>query len=100
MSAHDGTPVDRLRQADFRRLADFIENYSGIKMPPSKITMLEGRLRHRVRETGAASLADYCCRFFAPDGMQTEAVHLIDAVTTNKTDFFREPEHFRILVRQ
>jgi chemotaxis protein methyltransferase CheR len=29
-----------------------------------------------------------------------EAVHLIDAVTTNKTDFFREPEHFRILVRQ
>ncbi len=26
--------------------------------------------------------------------------HLIDAVTTNKTDFFREPEHFRILAQQ
>ena len=91
--------MDRLKQADFRRLASFIEDYSGIKMPPSKITMLEGRLRHRARHTGAASLADYCHMLFDDDGLQSEAVHLIDAVTTNKTDFFREPEHFRILVK-
>jgi chemotaxis protein methyltransferase CheR len=25
---------------------------------------------------------------------------LIDVVTTNKTDFFREPEHFDFLVRE
>ena len=37
---------------------------------------------------------------FERDGLRTEAVHLIDAVTTNKTDFFREPEHFRILVQK
>ena len=29
--------------------------------------------------------------------MEREAIHLIDAVTTNKTDFFREPDHFRLL---
>src|SRR4051812_34257507 len=92
--------VDRLKQSDFRRLAGFIQNYSGIKMPPSKITMLEGRLRHRVQDTGAANLAEYCRMLFEQDGLRTEAVHLIDAVTTNKTDFFREPEHFRILMRQ
>jgi chemotaxis protein methyltransferase CheR len=91
---------DRLRQSDFRRLAAFIEEYSGIKMPASKITMLEGRLRHRVRDTGAVSLAEYCRMLFEHDGLRTEAVHLIDAVTTNKTDFFREPDHFRILVQQ
>jgi chemotaxis protein methyltransferase CheR len=91
---------DHLRQSDFRRLAAFIEEYSGIQMPPSKITMLEGRLRHRLRETGAASLSDYCRMVFEGHGLQTEAVHLIDAVTTNKTDFFREPEHFHILVQQ
>ena len=90
--------IDRLRQSDFRRLAAFIQDYSGIKMPPSKITMLEGRLRHRVRDTGAANLAEYCRMLFEHDGLRTEAMHLIDAVTTNKTDFFREPEHFRILV--
>ncbi len=93
-------PIDRLRQLDFRRLAEFIQDYSGIKMPPNKITMLEGRLRHRVRDTGAASLSDYCRMLFEGDGLRSEAVHLIDAVTTNKTDFLREPEHFRILVRQ
>ena len=92
--------VDRLRQSDFRRLAAFIQNYSGIKMPPSKITMLEGRLRQRVRDTGTADFVGYCRMLFEQDGLRAEAVHLIDAVTTNKTDFFREPEHFRILVRQ
>jgi chemotaxis protein methyltransferase CheR len=100
MSIAATASIDRLRQPDFRRLAAFIQEYSGIKMPPSKITMLEGRLRHRVRDTGAASLADYCRTLFDGGALQQEAVHLIDAVTTNKTDFFREPEHFRILVRQ
>jgi chemotaxis protein methyltransferase CheR len=91
--------IDRMRQSDFRRLAAFIQDYSGIKMPPSKITMLEGRLRPRVRDTGANNLADYCRMLFEHDGLRAEATHLIDAVTTNKTDFFREPEHFRILIR-
>ena len=30
--------------------------------------------------------------------MKEEIVHLIDVVTTNKTDFFREPKHFTYLV--
>ncbi len=34
---------------------------------------------------------------FAPGGKGQELVHLIDAVTTNKTDFFREPDHFEFL---
>ena len=100
MSGLISTSGDRLRQSDFRRLAAFIQDYSGIKMPPAKITMLESRLRHRVRDTGATSLADYCHTLFERDGMRTEAVHLIDAVTTNKTDFFREPDHFQILTQQ
>jgi chemotaxis protein methyltransferase CheR len=90
--------IDRLRPHDFKRLAEFIEGYSGIKMPPSKITMVEGRLRRRVRDTGADNLSEYCRRLFEGGDLATEAVHLIDAVTTNKTEFFREPEHFRYLL--
>jgi chemotaxis protein methyltransferase CheR len=100
MSGLVTAPVDRLKQSDFRRLAAFIQDYSGIKMPPSKITMLEGRLRHRVRDTGVGNLASYCRMLFEDNGLNAETVHLIDAVTTNKTDFFREPDHFRILARQ
>lgn len=89
---------DQLSQADFRRLAEFIHNYSGIKMPPAKKTMVEGRLRRRLRATGTETLAAYCRFVFEDGGLAEEAIHLIDAVTTNKTDFFREADHFRFLV--
>ena len=91
--------ADRLSAKNFRRLSGFVSSYSGIKMPPGKQTMLEGRLRRRLRSTGFASLDDYCTYLFENDGLDVEAVALIDAVTTNKTDFFREPKHFEFLKR-
>jgi len=90
-------PHDGLSDKNFRRMAELIHGYSGIKMPPGKRTMLEGRLRRRVRITGAASLDDYCRRLFEEDGLDAELVDLMDVVTTNKTEFFREPAHFDFL---
>ncbi len=90
---------DRLSNRNFEALARYIYNYSGIKMPVTKMTMLEGRLRRRLRATGIQSFNDYCDYLFKHDGLETEAIHLIDAVTTNKTDFFREPKHFDYMVR-
>lgn len=89
--------IDRLSVNDFRRLASFIEDYCGIKMPPAKKTMVEGRLRRRARVLGLDSLTDYCRALFEEGRMVEEAVNLIDAVTTNKTDFFRELPHFQYL---
>lgn len=88
---------DRLSQRNFQRLAAYIENYSGIKMPPSKLTMIEGRLRKRLRATGLPDMKRYCDYLFEQNGLEKEAVELINVVTTNKTEFFREPEHFRYL---
>lgn len=89
---------DYLSKRNFARLARFINGYSGIRMPPTKVTMLEGRLRRRVRATGHGSLESYCRFLFEQDGIEAEAVHLIDVATTNKTDFFREPNHFAYLI--
>lgn len=89
--------VSTLSDKDFHRLAAVINDYSGIKMPPSKKTMLEGRLRRRLRATGLETLDDYCSYLFDNDGLADEIVGLIDVVTTNKTDFFREPRHFEFL---
>ena len=61
--------------------------------------MLEGRLRRRLRVTGATTFDGYCDYLFNQGGMQTEDVYLIDSVTTNKTDFFREPKHFEYMTR-
>ncbi|SIR36744.1 chemotaxis protein methyltransferase CheR [Rhizobium sp. RU35A] len=93
-------PVDdRLSQRNFDRLSKYIYEYSGIKMPITKITMLEGRLRRRLRVTGIATFDEYCDYLFKHDGMAREQVYLIDAVTTNKTDFFREPKHFEFMAK-
>lgn len=89
--------VDQLSAKNFRRLSAFVNSYSGIKMPDGKQTMLEGRLRRRLRATGFSSLDAYCTYLFEDGGLETEAIALIDAVTTNKTDFFREPKHFEYL---
>lgn len=96
-AAQAAPSVDQLSAKNFKRLAELIQGYSGIKMPSNKRTMLEGRLRRRMRATGIHSLNDYCAYLFDDDGLEAEIVHLIDAVTTNKTEFFREPAHFRFL---
>jgi chemotaxis protein methyltransferase CheR len=92
-----GNKPDLLRREDFDLIAKFIMDTTGIKIPPGKKTMVEGRLRRRVRALGLANLHDYCRHLFDQGGFAAEAVHLIDAVTTNKTDFFREPSHFAYL---
>ena len=48
----------------------------------------------RLRATGFLTFDAYCDYLFDHGGLETELVHLVDAVTTNKTDFFREPRHF------
>ena len=92
-----GAQRDGLSARNFQRLAAHIYAYSGIKMPATKRTMLEGRLRRCVRAAGAASVDDYCDGLFEEGGLEREELRLFDAVTTNKTDFFREPNHFDFL---
>jgi len=48
---------------------------------------------------GLTSLSRYCDFLFSPEGIANELVHMIDVVTTNKTDFYREPRHFEYLVK-
>lgn len=88
---------DRMSRRNFTMLSNYIYQYSGIKMPESKQTMLEGRLRRRLRATGTETLDKYCAHVFDGENLASEARHLINAVTTNKTDFFREPQHFDYL---
>ncbi len=99
MAAKNQALDDRLSKRNFDLLSKFIYDYSGIKMPLNKVTMLEGRLRRRLRVAGIASFDGYCDYLFKQGGLESEAVHLIDAVTTNKTDFFREPKHFEYMVQ-
>ena len=91
-------PRAMMSQELFSRLSEFIYRESGIKMPLTKKTMLEARLQKRLRAIGLGSYDEYCSYLFNPDGIANELVHMIDVVTTNKTEFFREAQHFEYLI--
>ncbi|MGV8951891.1 MAG: CheR family methyltransferase [Cypionkella sp.] len=88
---------DHMSALDYNRLSALIGGEVGIKLPPAKRLMVEGRLRKRLRALELPSFAAYCDYLFKHNGLAAERPFLIDAVTTNKTDFFREPEHFEVL---
>ena len=44
---------------DFRRLAELIHARSGLNMPPSKKSFLDGRMRRHMRRLGFDDLAEY-----------------------------------------
>jgi chemotaxis protein methyltransferase CheR len=87
-----------MTDADFERLSSYIERELGIKMPAVKRVMLESRLSRRLRLHKFTSYALYVDYVFSEEGSRTELIHMIDAVTTNKTDFFREADHFDFLL--
>ena len=87
----------QLSRRDFEKVALYVNGHAGIRLPPVKKAMVEGRLRRRVRALGFADFHSYCSFVFEENGLSSEGSFIIDAITTNKTDFFREPDHFRFL---
>jgi chemotaxis protein methyltransferase CheR len=96
MSVHEETLSGR----DFSKLCDFVYSEAGIRLGPEKKTMLEGRLKRRLRELNIDSYKGYCEYLFGDEGQRREITSFIDVVTTNKTDFFREPKHFDYLTQR
>jgi len=82
------------------RVESFIGSEVGIQLPASKHTLIEGRLRKRLRLCGFKQFNEYLDYVLENDEGKNERLHLIDAITTNKTDFFREKDHFSFLVEQ
>jgi len=89
--------LDNLSRKDHKLVADYVERTAGIQLPASKMPLVEGRLRKRQRKTGYATLHEYINAALNTDEGSHERLHLLDAITTNKTDFYREPDHFQTL---
>lgn len=88
--------ADRVLQA---KLCEIVTRKTGIQLPENKRTMIEGRLRKRVRALGVRDLRTYLGMVMNEGLLDTELPHIINVMTTNKTDFFREDAHFDFMVR-
>lgn len=87
----------KMTNEDFKKLSRFITEHAGIKMPDAKKVMLQSRLQKRLRYLNMNDFKEYVDYVFTEDGIQNELIHMLDVVSTNKTDFFREPVHFEFL---
>lgn len=86
-----------LTDQEFQTISRYIESHVGIKMPPSKRAMMQSRLMNRLRKLHMNSFKEYIDYVFSGDYKSEELVLMIDALTTNKTEFFREADHFMYL---
>ncbi len=85
-----------LSEDTFRQLRDFIYEKTGIYIPDNKKYFLENRLSRVIKEKNLRSYDDYLY-YLKYSATKPDIARLFDAVTTNETFFFREPQQFEVL---
>lgn len=96
----DAAPSRALEREDFEWFRTLIASETGIALKTTKKSLLEARLMRRLRALGLGSFSAYRERLVADDADGVELRNFINAITTNKTSFFREPHHFDLLRRE
>ncbi len=80
----------------FNQLSAYIQKNYGIKMPIEKKVMLQSRLQKRLKALSISSFDAYIKYVFSAESGD-ELIQMMDVVSTNKTEFYREIAHFDIL---
>ncbi len=83
---------------EFNFLKDIIYEKTGISLAPHKKIMLQSRLNIRLRQNHLSSFVEYVTKLKTDKiFLNSEIPEIINRITTNKTDFFRENHHFDYL---
>jgi chemotaxis protein methyltransferase CheR len=86
----------RLSDAELSRIVRLVYERSGITLHAGKRALVLARLQKRLRAGGFSSFRDYLAHV-ERDASGAEITALLDAIATNHTSFFREPQHFEYL---
>jgi chemotaxis protein methyltransferase CheR len=85
-----------MRDSEFEFIRSLVYQHSRIQLGPDKRELVSARLGKRLRATSIKSIGEYC-RWLKGPALDDELSHLIDAISTNHTFFFRESAHFDFL---
>ena len=99
---HANSKIDTFSQItldrdEFNRVRQMIHDYAGIFLHEGKEALVRARLMKRVRKLGLRSFTDYL-NYIENDATGGEFLSLVDVLTTNKTSFFREKQHYDYIV--
>lgn len=89
----------KLKKAQFEKISQLVYQSAGINLHSGKQELVKARLTKRLRALGLKSFDAYM-DYLKDDHPEGELVTMIEMMTTNKTSFFREPQHFDYLSRQ
>ena len=86
-----------ISEPDFLVLSKLLTSRYGIKLPLDKRVMFQSRLQSRLRELKMDSFTQYSKFTLDPENKDAELETMINYISTNKTEFFREQQHFDFL---
>jgi chemotaxis protein methyltransferase CheR len=86
-----------IKPEEYKLFQKFIHEKAGIYLSDEKEVLLVSRLSKRLKELGLKDFSAYYKLLNTPEG-SAELIQMINRVTTNKTDFFRENHHFDFLL--
>jgi chemotaxis protein methyltransferase CheR len=82
-----------LTNEEYSKFCGLIYRVAGIRIAENKRVMISNRVRRRLRATGISSFGEYYSYLTSPAG-NGEMPLFLDAITTNETYFFRDPQHY------
>jgi chemotaxis protein methyltransferase CheR len=88
-----------LTEQDFQQIVDLVKQHCGINIRAGKHEMVKSRLNKRLRALGLRDYGAYI-DYLRSKQPQQELAHILDALSTNVTRFFREPDHFSFLAKE
>lgn len=89
----------QLTDQEYTAIADFVHKTAGINLKDGKKELVRTRLSKRMRSLRMTSFKDYF-KYVTTDQSGEEIVFLLDALATNLTSFFREPQHFQFMAQK
>jgi two-component system chemotaxis response regulator CheB len=89
--------LPEISEDDFKFFQKRVHELSGIHLTSSKMDLVRARLIARLTELNLPAISDYRRYLESLPSQHKEWQHLVNQITTNKTDFFREPAHFKYL---
>ena len=90
----------QMTEREFLQIRDIVHQMSGISLSQKKKQLVVSRLSQRLRVLGFSSFSEYLDYLTCEDPDSLEAEELINRMSTNKTDFFREAHHFSFLTEE
>ena len=88
--------VQKMKKCDFQQFRQIVYEHSGINLSENKFELLQARIYKRLRILKLNSFTDYL-KLIQTGSNNPELINFINAISTNKTSFFRDNQHYDLL---